>query len=197
MDTGKLVLHDFIFKVQNPHLWKMSKENELFDFNFYFYHHTVLPCEIRCCVSLNKQGAKSALWSKSFHKWMDSGDDRMLLFGAVTALKMSRDHPGDRRSTCHQQPFRAGSDLLSPWRSKEAFHRHLPASPTQQQFPQQHLSTTPTAVLCDKENLADCATQPPKANPEHGETNRPSPRVQEDSKADSRGIFWSRYLMLS
>ena len=80
---------------------------------------------------------------------------------------------------------------------KDALHRHLPASPAQQQFPQQRLSTTPTAVLCDKENLADRATQPPKANPEHGETNQPSARVQEDSKADSRGIFWSRYLMLS
>ena len=102
MDTGKPLLYDFIFKVQNPHLWKMSKENVLCDFKFYFYQHTVLLCEIGYCVPLNKQEAKSTLWSKSFHKWMDSENDRMLLFGAVTALTVSRDHPGGRRSTCHQ-----------------------------------------------------------------------------------------------
>lgn len=72
MDTGKL-LHDFIFKVQNPHLWKMSKENELSDLKFSFYHHTALLCEIRHCVSLNKQEAKGTLWSKSFHReWQNA-----------------------------------------------------------------------------------------------------------------------------
>lgn len=158
MDTGKPLLHDFIFKVQNPHLWKMSKENVLFDFKFYFYQHTVLLCEIRCCVSLNKQEAKSTLWSKSFQKWMDSKNERMLLFGAVTALKVSKNHPGDRRGTCHQQPFRAGCDLLSPWGTKEGLHHHLPASPAQQQFPQQNLSTTRSCALGESKPKWPCGT---------------------------------------
>ena len=74
--------------------------------------------------------------------------------------------------TQHLPPTALPSGIRPPqsMTGKDALHRHLPASPTQQQFPQQRLSTTPTAVLCDKENLADRATQPPKANPEHGET---------------------------
>lgn len=91
---------------------------------------------------------------------------------------MSRHHPGDRRSTCHQQPFWAGSDLPSPWRSKEALHRHLPASAAQQQFPQQRLSTTPTAVLCDKENLTDHVHNRPKQTLNTGKptSHQPEPR---------------------